>query len=194
MWAATLRSGKTPKAGLVKAIFSLLGSLDEQSLSGSPGKDWLAIKKTLRATGQSELLEVARHLDYLVAFNRGKRISTNLSAEWARDGRYTNARAALDTALAQDQILDGADDQDGLQIMTIHKSKGKQFDAVIVVREGRYDQKAGRVVSSFLWWNDNHPHIRSRKILRVAVTRAKIHSMILEPTYPACPILAGHNL
>lgn len=194
MWAATLRSGKTPKAGLVKAIFSLLESLDEQSLSGSPGKDWLAIKKTLRATGQSELLEVARHLDYLVAFNRGKRISTNLSAEWARDGRYTNARAALDTALAQDQILDGADDQDGLQIMTIHKSKGKQFDAVIVVREGRYDQKAGGVVSSFLWWDDNHPHIRSRKILRVAVTRAKIHSMILEPTYPACPILAGHNL
>ena len=35
-----------------------------------------------------------------------------------------------------------ADDPDGLQVMTIHKSKGKQFDGVIVIspRETRWNQ------------------------------------------------------
>lgn len=193
-WAAALRSGKTPRAGLVKALSVLVGQMDGSSFSGSPGKDWLVVKKALRDGGQDELREVARHLDYLVAFNRGKRISANLAAEWSRNGRYVNARSALDSALAQDQILDGAEDHDGLQIMTIHKSKGKQFDAVIVLREGRYDQDTGGFVSSFVWWGDAHPHARSRKILRVAVTRAKSHVLILDPAFPACPLLAGHNL
>ncbi|MBP6702585.1 MAG: ATP-dependent helicase [Vicinamibacteria bacterium] len=194
VWAASLRSGKTLRAGLVKSLFSLLARLNGLSFSGSPGKDWLEVKQALRDSGQDELREVARHLDYLVAFNRGKRISANLAAEWSRDGRYTYARSALDSALAQDQLLDGADAPEGLQIMTIHKSKGKQFDAVIVLREGRYDQESGRFVSSFVWWGDNHPHTRSRKILRVAVTRAKVHTLILEPAFPACPILGGHDL
>ena len=193
-WAVAIRSGKTPRAGLVKALFALVGQMDDSSFSGSPGKDWLVVKKALRDSGQDELREVARHLDYLVAFNRGKRISANLATEWSHNGRYTNARSAFDSALAQDQILDGAEDHEGLQIMTIHKSKGKQFDAVIVLREGRYDQDAGRFVSSFVWWGDTHPHVRSRKILRVAVTRAKSHTLILEPPFPACPLLDGHGL
>lgn len=194
VWAESLRAGKLPKAGLVKSVFSLLEHLDGQTFSGSPTRDWLLVKNALRASGQSDFINIARHLDYLVAFNRGKRISSNLAAEWTRDGQYTNARSALDSALAQDQILDGSEDHDGLQIMTIHKSKGKQFDAVIVLREGRFDQDAKGLVSSFLWRGDKHPYSRSRKILRVAITRAKLHTLLLEPAFPACPILAGHKL
>jgi DNA helicase-2/ATP-dependent DNA helicase PcrA len=194
LWAASIRAGKTPRAGLVKALFALLAGLRSAPFSGGPGKDWLLVKKALRESGQDELREVARHLDYLVAFNRGKRIANNLAAEWARDGRYTNARTALDLALAQDQILDGAEDPGGLQIMTIHKSKGKQFDAVIIVREGRFDIDAGGMVSSFVWRGDPAPHPKSRKILRVAVTRARKHTLILEPPFPVCPILAPHKL
>ncbi len=111
---------------------------------------------------------------------------------WARDGQYTGARDALDLALAQDQILGGVDDPPGVQVMTIHKSKGKQFDGVIVIREGRHNGE--RQVSSFVWWDDEPPYWRSRKILRVGVTRAKVHTLILEHVFPACPIMAGHNL
>ena len=99
---------------------------------------------------------------------------------------------SFDLALAQDQIMDGVDDPDGLQLMTIHKSKGKQFDGVIVAREGRHDGK--NMVSTFVWWGDEAPHYRSRKILRVAITRAKSHVLMFGPIYPDCPILGVHTL
>jgi DNA helicase II / ATP-dependent DNA helicase PcrA len=141
---------------------------------------------------QADLTEVAKNLDYLVAFNRGRRISGGLGAVWVRDSQYTGAREVLDIALAQDQILGGVDDPPGVQVMTVHKSKGKQFDGVIVVREGRHDGK--HLVSSFVWWGDQPPYQRSRKILRVAITRAKTHTLVLEPFFPKCPIMGNHKL
>src|SRR5690606_5110273 len=110
------------------------------------------VKRLLRDTGDQDLLTAAKNLDYLVAFNRGRRISAGLGAIWEKDGRYTAAREVLDIALAQDQILGGVDDPPGVQVMTIHKSKGKQFDGVIVVREGRHNGQ--RLASSFVWWGD----------------------------------------
>ena len=53
--------------------------------------DWV-----LREAGDRNLNDVARNLDYLVAFNRGKRISGGLGAVWTRDQQYTGAREVLD--------------------------------------------------------------------------------------------------
>jgi len=65
-------------------------------------------------------ITVAQQLEYLVAFNRGKRISANLGSAWEMTASYVRAREALDSALTQDWILDGLDDPDGIQIMTVH--------------------------------------------------------------------------
>jgi DNA helicase II / ATP-dependent DNA helicase PcrA len=143
-------------------------------------------------SGDEDLVAAAKNLDYLIAFNRGRHISAALGAAWVRDGKYTNARAALDQALSRDQILGGVDDPPGVQVMTIHKAKGKQFDGVIVLRESRHD--GHRLVSSFVWRGDAPPYRRSRKILRVAATRARVHTLILQHAFPVCPILAGHRL
>ncbi|MNT75485.1 hypothetical protein D3C72_2143830 [compost metagenome] len=77
--------------------------------------------------------------------------------------------------------------------MTIHKSKGKQFDAVILVREG-IRQGAKEFRSSLVWRGDAAPYDRSRKILRVGVTRARRYVLMLEPTFPACPIMSDFRL
>ncbi len=63
--------------------------------------------------------------------------------------------------------------------MTIHKSKGKEFDAVIIY-EGRYQN---RIISK--------PERREQAILnlRVAVTRAKEHTYILTPEDDPCSLL-----
>ena len=192
IWALKCRENKVPRAQFVHSVLGVMDQLANESFTGDPGKDWNRVKRALRGTGDGDLIDVAKNLDYLVAFNRGKRISGGLGAAWVRDGQYTAARTVLDLALAQDQILGGVDDPPGVKVMTIHKSKGKQFDGVIVVREGRHD--GNQMVSSFVWWGDAEPYHRSRKILRVAITRAKAHTLMLGPIFPACPILGPHSL
>ncbi|HEY1987585.1 MAG TPA: ATP-dependent helicase [Terracidiphilus sp.] len=191
-WAVKCRAGSISTAAQVRAMRELLSKLKTGSFSGNPAKDWIMVKQALRASGDSVLISVAQHLDYLVAFNRGKRISANLSAVWESTGTYLRAREALDAALEQDLMLDGIDDPDGIQVMTVHKAKGKQFDGVIVLR--RQTHNGQTFVSNFVWRGDNPPYRRSRKILMVAVTRAKAHTLMVQPIWPACPIMQAHNL
>lgn len=192
IWAEKVRSGKVPRAQFVQSLLGIMEQLCRLGFSGDPAKDWIRIKRSLREVGDAHLTEVAKNLDYLVAFNRGKRISGGLGAVWVRDGQYTGAREIIDIALAQDQLLGDTDDQPRLEVMTVHKSKGKQFDGVIVFREGRHDGQ--KKVSSFVWWGDEPPYRRSRKILRVAITRAKIRTLVLGPSFPLCPIIGQHKL
>jgi DNA helicase-2/ATP-dependent DNA helicase PcrA len=190
--AASIRGGKPLKINIAEALRATITSLRTEGFSGDPAADWLKVKRTLRASGQAELERAASHLDYLVAFRRGERISAALSAEWLRDGVYTSARAALDMALAQEQILDGAESPRGLHVMNIHKAKGKQFDGVILVREVR--RTPGGVESSFVWRDDTVPYVKSRRLIRVAATRARTRLLILDPVWPACPLMKGHRL
>lgn len=190
--AIKIRSGKALNLNIAKALRGLITDLSLSEFTGDPADDWLAIKRALRATEQGELVRVASQLEFLVAFRRGHRISAGLAAEWLRDSAYTNARIALDQALAQEQILDGVEAPTGLQVMNFHKAKGKQFDGVIIVREARRT-KTG-VDSSFIWRGDAPPYPKSRRVLRVGITRARIHTLLLDPQWPTCPLLAGHSL
>lgn len=190
--ALKIRGGKTLNIKIAKALRGLITGLSQSNFTGDPAEDWLAVKHALRATEQAELTRVANQLDFLVAFRRGHRISAGLAAEWLLDGAYTNARMVLDQAFAQEQILDGIEEQAGLQVMNIHKAKGKQFDGVIIVREPRHTNSG--VVSSFIWRGDDQPYPKSRRLLRVAITRARIFTLILDPLWPVCPLLNGHNL
>ncbi len=191
-WVAKCKTGKISTAGQVAALRIVLATLKTTAFTGDPAKDWTFTKKTLRASGEPMLITVAQHLDYLVAFNRGKRISANLSSAWETTETYSRAREALDAALTQDLILDGIDDPDGIQVMTIHKAKGKQFDGVIVLR--RESHNGQKLVSNFVWRGDTSPYRRSRKILMVAVTRAKTHTMMVQQIWPSCPIMKDHTL
>ena len=191
-WADKLRVGKVPTAAFIKSLLAIVDGLNMTKFSGNPAKDWLVVKALLREAADPDLGKVATNLDYLVAFNRGKRISAALGTLWERHGQYIGAREAFEAAITQDQLAGGLDDPNGIQIMTIHKAKGKQFDGVLIVRAGRFEG-AGQV-STFIWREDIRPFRRSRKILRVAITRAKTHTMILDPMYPPCPIIAPYNL
>jgi DNA helicase-2/ATP-dependent DNA helicase PcrA len=191
-WVVKCKAGKISSAGQVTAIRSVLATLKTAAFTGDPAKDWIFVKKTLRASGEPMLIAVAQHLDYLVAFNRGKRISAGLSATWEMTETYARAREALEAALTQDLILDGIDDPDGIQVMTIHKAKSKQFDGVLVVRRQTYNGQ--KLVSNFIWRDDVPPYRRSRKILMVAVTRAKVHTMMVQQVWPDCPIMSPHQL
>jgi DNA helicase-2/ATP-dependent DNA helicase PcrA len=191
-WAANCRAGTVSSAGLVQALRKVLSELHTGAYSGDPGRDWTLVKQRLRSSNQAVLTTVAQHLDYLVAFNRGKRISANLVERWEADSMYSHARQALDLALAQDLILNGVDDPDGVQVMTIHKSKAKQFDGVVILR--RETHNGQELISNFIWRDDTPPYRRSRKILMVGVTRARVHTLMAQQVWPGCPIMDEHTL
>jgi len=192
-WAKLVRENKMPNSGSVRALALIHEHLLSVHLTGNPEIDWLQVTSLLRMCGHVDLLRAANQVDLVVSFKRGKRFLKALSAMWVQGNQYTGAREALSTAIAEDQILGGSEDASGIHLMTIHKSKGKQFDAVIIVREGRH-MGPKTVQSSLVWGDDPPPFVRSRKILRVAITRAKSYVLIVDPYYPKCPILSSHTL
>jgi ATP-dependent DNA helicase UvrD/PcrA len=185
-WALKAQAQGPPKVNLVAAIDSLFRSVAENRYSGDPRKDWIRVKRELRSTGNPHLADVASSLDYLVAFNRGARISANLTNLWLTGGSYAGARMALDDALTEEQLLSGTDPLNGIHVMNMHKCKGKQFDGVVLYR--------AQHCSPFVWPSDPSPHPKSRKLLHVAITRARKHVLILDESSSACPIADPYTL
>lgn len=193
-WARTLNGNKNvTKVRVITELTQLMRRLCDVRFTGDPRADWIKVKLLLRDCPNKLLKEVAGHLDYLVAFGRGRCLAANLSALWLEEGAYVGATRAFDAAMAQETILETSDDQRGIQVMTIHRSKGKQFDGVILVRRG-IPLRNKRWGSSFVWRDDPAPHTRSRRVLRVGITRAQKYVLLLDPAFPQCPILKGHVL
>jgi DNA helicase-2/ATP-dependent DNA helicase PcrA len=185
-WALTLRQGKNCNFELVQALRAVLLKLDALKFQGVPGRDWISMRRLLEEAEQDDLMEVARSLEYLIAFNRGARISDGLASLWTAQGSYAGAREALEVALAQDQIMGVGEELGGIHVMNVHRAKGKQFDGVVLFRSQH--------ASPFAWPKEAPPYPRSRKVLQVAITRAKHHVLILDEAFPACPIINAFNL
>lgn len=185
-WAATLRDCKACNVGLVTALRALLQKRDGVKFDGVPKLDWIAMRRLLGEAGHDDLTAVAEALEYLVAFNRGARISQALASLWSEQGHYAGARGALEAALAQEQLIGIGEELDGIHVMNVHRAKGKQFDGVVLFRSQH--------TSPFAWPREDAPYPRSRKVLQVAITRAKYHVLVLDEAFPACPITGVFNL
>lgn len=70
----------------------------------------------------------------------------------------------------------------GVNLMTIHKSKGKEFDEVVVFEGSR----TGRLLLDNATGRETE---QARLALRVAVTRAKQRTTILTPSWASCPLV-----
>ncbi len=181
-WIQAIANGAPPKrASLCTALTGVINRLAEGPFVGDPRRDWQTVRGFLRDTANGYLLGIDNSLHYLMAFNRGYRIAALLADAWLVHQQYVGARRVLDAALAQEQLLGGGDTASGIQVMTMHKSKGKQFDGVIILRADHF--------SPFVWRNDPPPHRRSRRILRVAITRARYQVLILDQANSVCPVL-----
>lgn len=186
--AADARNGQVRgNAKCPRSLKAILERLQASPLSGNPGHDWLEVRRMFEASGTTELQWVARLVIYLMGFNRGRRISDALAEAWQRHGRYMGARALIETAITEDQIVGSGGDLTGINVMTMHKSKGKEFDGVIILH-------LGNSMSPLSPDNEAPPHLKSRRLLRVGITRAKHHVLMLTDAYSPSPLLAGHSL
>jgi DNA helicase-2/ATP-dependent DNA helicase PcrA len=185
--AVDARDHKLPGRGKAAvAISAVLGEIRAQGFAGDPSRDWLFVRNLLGNSNTTELEVVAGLVIYLMAFNRGRRIAEGLMDAWQRTGTYESARRVLDAAIAEDQILSIGSDLKGINVMTMHKSKGKEFDGVVVMHLA--------YSSPFSSSKESPPHMKSRRLLRVAVTRARHHVLLLTNASDESPLLDGHDL
>ncbi len=169
------------------ALKDILEYLQANPHSGSPGRDWLSVRGMFEASGAAELRLVARQVIYLMGFNRGRRISDALAEVWQRRASYEGARALIETAVTEDQIIGSDGGLSGINVMIMHKSKGKEFDGVIILH-------LGNSMSPLSPDYERAPHLKSRRLLRVGITRAKQHVLMLTDAYSHSPLLKRHSL
>jgi DNA helicase-2/ATP-dependent DNA helicase PcrA len=81
----------------------------------------------------------------------------------------------------QEHFAAAQKDWRGIHLMTIHKSKGKEFDEVII-----YDGMFQRIARAP---HDQKAYAQDLLALRVGVTRAIRRTSILTPKRDPCPFL-----
>jgi DNA helicase-2/ATP-dependent DNA helicase PcrA len=185
--ASNARDGRPPRLRSVGESFvAVLRASRAHRFTGDPRRDWLDARGFLADSGKPTLVEMANYAEQLPAFQRGQHIGSALSGLWQAQGDYATARQALDTAIAQDQLLSGGDDVHGIYVMTIHKSKSKEFDAVIILDDSNN--------SPLIYCKEQPPFPRSRKLFRVGITRARHHVLLLTDMYTPSPLVARLKL
>jgi DNA helicase-2/ATP-dependent DNA helicase PcrA len=151
-------------------------------LSGDPSEDWLSIRRLLSSSAAKAIQTVADDAKYLRLLHKGATLRGKLSELWRANGRYAGAVAAVRDALLQEHFSASAIEWRGVNVMTMHKSKGKEFDEVFIYETNHQ----GRIVRSNASTNEV---AQARLALRVAVTRAIARTTILSPKNDMCEFL-----
>lgn len=100
-------------------------------------------------------------------------LAAGLSDLWLTGGQYAGAAGFIRRTLDRERLVSAEREPRGCVLMTMHKSKGKEFDGVILV-EGKYR-------SPFFSSAEEPLFERSRRLLRVAITRARHIVTLLRP-------------
>lgn len=181
------RVGRSPRGNEVGNKFlEILRRLSQHQFTGDPKRDWLVARHHLEESNAGPLKDVASFAEQHAAFQKGYRIANGLTDLWQTQHNYSGARKVLESALSDELLFGGERDLRGIHVMTLHKSKGKEFDAVVILDDSKN--------SPLIFCKEPSPFNRSRKLLRVGITRAKHYVLMLTDMYDPSFLLNGHNL
>lgn len=166
---------------IVSEVQRISTARQQLQLTGDPAEDWLHLRGLLASSPADALKQVATDARYLRLLHRGSVLRTNLGALWRTQGGYQGAEEAVRSALMQEHFAAAQKDWRGIHLMTIHKSKGKEFDEVII-----YDGMFQRIARAP---HDQKAYAQDLLALRVGVTRAIRRTSILTPKRDPCPFL-----
>lgn len=171
--AAKVRSGVTLTTPKDAAVIQRAGERGLE-FAGDPAEDWLRARSVL--DGPSDLKEILQNARAVRLFRATDEIGGRLIAEWDRSGSYGNATRLVRRALEASMISGEQREPRGCVVMTLHKSKGKEFDGAILVE--------GQHVGQFFNDNDrwDKPHYQAaRRLLMVGITRARHRVTLIRP-------------
>lgn len=180
-----LDSGKvrgTKRQLAIDECHRIIKECNRYVFTGDPGVDWLKIRNLLGGSPLAFIKQVESDARCLRLLHKGAILRSSLDNLWRDSENYLGAPEAVKDALLQEHFSLSTKVQKGIHVMTIHKAKGKEFDEVIIY-EGPYQ---GRIVHNDA---DKKEIDRARLNLRVAVTRARLHTTILTSSSDVCCLL-----
>lgn len=164
---------------LVVECGNLSDRINKIDFSGDIVKDWSLIQTIIASYKSDYMQKVSSDAKYFRLLKKGTSLYASLSALWIANKNYQGASTAVANAITQEHFASSTRVWGGINVMTIHKSKGKEFDEVIIY-EGKY---SGKIVSA------PERIVQARLNLRVAVTRARNNVTILTPSDDPCQLL-----
>ncbi|UTW59533.1 ATP-dependent helicase [Kordiimonas sp. SCSIO 12603] len=192
-WKEKIAQGKPQrKTSKLTPMFEVFEQVTKTSFMGDPDEDWKAIRALLIAGNCKRLQEIADELRNLRILNRGSQLRAELFEDWKANGAYNNALNIVRQAFVQEHFSMKSKPETGVIVMNMHKSKGKQFDEVIIF-EGWPNVSRGQIVanSDRIVRSNEQGAIddQARQNFRVSVTRGKRQVTILTPEVDPCVLL-----
>jgi DNA helicase-2/ATP-dependent DNA helicase PcrA len=167
--ATTLIKGARPRIKAAKELIDFFDS--DMPFTGNPIEDWKMARQPLHDT--AALLEIFREVRLVRLFRASDTLAAGLAELWLETVSYAGAVNLVKRVLDRERLIAADRDPEGCILMTIHKSKGKEFDGVVLI-EGQFE-------SPFFSPRESPPFEQSRRLLRVAITRAKSLVTIVRP-------------
>jgi DNA helicase-2/ATP-dependent DNA helicase PcrA len=165
----------------IKEMQELLAKREDITLCGIPEDDWLQLRRLFQNCESIYLKNIYEDVKFLRLLKKGALLSERLTATWRLTGTYQGAKASIEDAFVQEHFIAAQTNYKGIHIMTLHKSKGKEFDEV------------------FIWEDFYNPLVRpdskpkdiieSRYLLRVAATRSRERTTFLTVAKQPCILL-----
>lgn len=165
---------------IVSECREISDSVNELTLTGNVAQDWISVRNLFSEVSAPSLMQIYKDSFFIKLLHKGTLLNSSLGQLWRRNGHYSGAADAVKEALTREHFASSATVWRGVNVMTIHKSKGKEFNEVIVY-EGSFQGQ--RFVFS-----DNDDE-KARLSLRVAATRAQQKVFFFTPKNDPCHLL-----
>ena len=173
-------AGQNIRSKTAKLLINAFGA--GVTYSGNPVVDWQTARRHL--AGSEELTELFSQVRRLRLFKATDALAWALTEAWDGLSSYQNASGVVRRVLTNEALAASFRDPVAVSLMSMHRSKGKEFDGVIIA-EGAF---RGRLVDTS-WGSDRITS--NRRLLRVAITRARHAVVFVRPDY-AVPLVNGH--
>ena len=175
---AKVAEGKPLTKGSPKTFESALSTIP--ALTGDPVRDWTSVRTAFLS--HDDLKAIFQDARMVRMFRASNTLATALAGRWVERATYEGAARMIRSVLDQEKLIGLERDLKGVSLMTIHKSKGKEFDGVVMV-EGMYS-------SPFFLGHEAPDFAPSRRLLRVGITRARNFVLLVRPRR-AKPLVEG---
>lgn len=166
---AKVAKGKDLTQGSPKTLEIALSAIP--ALTGDPVRDWKAVRAAFHA--HDDLEAIFQDARMVRLFRASDTLATALAGRWMERATYKGAARMIRSVLDQEKLIGLERDPKGVSLMTLHKSKGKEFDGVVMI-EGMYS-------SPFLLKREAPDFAPSRRLLRVGITRARSFVLLVRP-------------